>query len=748
MSYDGYNYPPYFQQASDNGRSHETFSAQSQANAPYYRQPQQAVNSHEVPPPSRRDSDVHMEQNYNNFNAARLYSAGEQHHFGPPHSEAHSYNTNTPAYTDTSILRSLAYTSGLGPEQHHFGPPHSQVHSYNTNTPAYTDTSILGSLAYASGLGPEQHPLGPPRSEVHSNNATTAAYTDTSTPGSLAYASGLGAEQTGRSALARRDSPLTGSTMNPGRSQSATTTTTTSTVGQPTTFSTSNEHRHSPCSEALHGEPYAPTAKPAIHRRPSSSTTSRKTLWPQNKKMALATAAKIALTSAPINVGKKISSQEIFQLLDQNPSYNKVCESLEARGFMLDRRHFARLLLAAVSDVSPGTPSYTPVEGSPQNAYQIGCSSEPTRQPSSALAVGSSQSDIQTIGAPPSDESLKPHSNSFDPPHQSISPFREERLQANMDRLPPNGHITLGQPSLINGSPASSPTLDFRPVSAVHPKRADPSPHALHKQQIKEEMARKRNFSEIVDLTQLSEDEPEQDHVIRPRLGTQTEMQTNLSDNTHLHSPTVDKIPAPYLAEQQLTRDQAEHEQILGNIPATRTKHLTTTTNGDIDLSHFRYAKNSSLQRGLSMVPNIVQPMDKNNALRRSTYNAKTIARDVLIAAGHHLKDKPLNWHLYPLLKNFRHVNYGSDLSTFNWDLVDPVEKTDPMNIVTEGNDADDEGDITQVEQDSSVQTPMRRHLTRVALTTGGDNGVVSVGKTTCSLWHLTCPCAMLTCDH
>ena len=743
MSYDGYNYSPYFQQASDSGRSQQTLSPQSQANGPYYRQPQQAVDSHSyasqqmqyrVPAPPRRDLDVHMEQNHNNFNAARLHSAREQHHFGPPHSE---------------------------------------VHSYNTNTPAYTDTSTLGRLAYASGLRPEQHPFGPPRSEVHSYNATTAAYADIPTLGSLAYASGLEAEQTGRSAPVRRDSPLTGSTTNPGRSQSAITTTRTSTVGQPTTFSISNEQHHSSCSEAVHGEPNAPTAKPAIHRRPSSSTTSQQTLWPQSKKVALATAAKVALTSAPVNVGKKISSQEILQLLDQNLSYNKLCENLEARGFILDRWHFARLLLAVVSDVSPGALSRTPIKGSPQNAYQIECSSEPTRQPSSALAVGSSHSGIRTLGAPPSAESLKPHSNSFDPPHQSVLPFREERLQASMDRLPPNSHITLHQPSLVNGSPTysgpgisfnnpnvASPARNFRPVSAVQSKRAGPSPHALHEQhhgeiipklQIKEKMARNTNFSEIVDLTQLSEDEHEQNLVKRPELSTQTEMQRDLSDNVHLHNPTLNKISVPYSAEHQMTRDKAGHERILGNIPAPRTKHtkhLTTTTNGGTDLPQFRYAKNSSLQRELSKAENIVQPMDKKNALRRSTYNAKTIARDVLVAAGHHLKDKPLNWHLHPLLQNFRHVNYGSDLSTFNWDLVDPFEKTDSMNILTEGTDADNGGDVTQVEHSSSVQTLMLRHSTRVDLTTGDDNGVVSVGKITCSLWLLTSPCAILTCEH
>ena len=130
MSYNGYSYSPYFQQASENGRSQQAFSIQSQANAPYYRQPQQAVtNSHhyasqqsqyQLPPVSRPGPSVYTEQQYNNTDTARgsrLHSGRDQQPFSPSHTEVHSYNANTAAYTDTSALGSLAYASGLGAEQ-------------------------------------------------------------------------------------------------------------------------------------------------------------------------------------------------------------------------------------------------------------------------------------------------------------------------------------------------------------------------------------------------------------------------------------------------------------------------------------------------------------------------------------------------------------------------------------------------------------------------------------------------------
>ena len=711
--------------------------------------------------------------------------------------------------------------------------------------------------------------------------------------------------------------------------------------------------------------PDTPIVKPAVPMRASSSTASGKTIWPENKKMALATAAKIALTSAPVNAGKKISSHEIHQLLDQNPSYTELCEHLEARGFVLDRGHFARLLLSAVPDVNPGTPSHAPSGSFPQNAHRIGSPPETGHHSPLALPAGSSQSEIQAPGAPPSPETLQTHSTSYDPPRRSISLSEGERVQApqtsatpqtgrvqairdslhpylsrhdsprprgrpRKDGLPPrqqtearqngdpatpsvtmkqslptqvavsanakdlstfapgqlsaptqpssveipattahivtnahvatntqasvlkdppqqprqsqehaivknahvslptrrlplpgpsssgsstpsgfgvlkltntfisqpniarqsahasatstyplapasrstsqhdppaglphsrlpngnlqvsanpqNGHIILRRSPLVNSAPMYSapdlvldnlntapPVRDFRPVPSARNKRTGPSPHALRQQNqgetipkalTKEEMARKRNFSDIVDLTQLSEDDDEQHRAKRPRPGTESEMKRAPSDNIHPHTPALDIGPA----KQQVTRNPAVRERLLGNFSAPRSEH-TVTTNSNIDLSQFKYAsKDQLVQREVLKIAAVIQPMDKKNAMRRSTYNAKTIARDVLIAAGHHPKEKALNWHLLPLEKNFRHVNYGSDLSTFNWDLVDPVQQVISVDTATE--DADDEGAVSQTEQGPAVRTPIRRHSTRVALLSGGDNEVVSLGKT------------------
>ena len=46
------------------------------------------------------------------------------------------------------------------------------------------------------------------------------------------------------------------------------------------------------------------------------------------------------------------------------------------------------------------------------------------------------------------------------------------------------------------------------------------------------------------------------------------------------------------------------------------------------------------------------------------------MARDILIAAGRHPQERPLNAHIASLLG--KHIDLDSDLSTFDWDAIDP----------------------------------------------------------------------------
>lgn len=91
-------------------------------------------------------------------------------------------------------------------------------------------------------------------------------------------------------------------------------------------------------------EPDKPPNLSASHQAPKGGT-----IWPQGNKRALAEAARAALTSGGLNASRAISVDEIVTLLNQNPSYTELCESLERKGFIIDRGHFARILLSAVA---------------------------------------------------------------------------------------------------------------------------------------------------------------------------------------------------------------------------------------------------------------------------------------------------------------------------------------------------------------------------------------------------------------
>lgn len=154
----------------------------------------------------------------------------------------------------------------------------------------------------------------------------------------------------------------------------------------------------------------------------------------------------------------------------------------------------------------------------------------------------------------------------------------------------------------------------------------------------KENNARKRSYGEIVDLTQDISDEEFERRRPKPRI------------------------------------DYIHHGQFLD--PATSGPPSSIATSGSgaeqtRNLDQFRYKSSTGKEHLWS--EKMIEPMNKRkDALRRSTYNPKTIARDILLASGRHPTMAPLNQHLEILREKFQSVTWDSDLSTFRWDLVDP----------------------------------------------------------------------------
>lgn len=191
----------------------------------------------------------------------------------------------------------------------------------------------------------------------------------------------------------------------------------------------------------------------------------------------------------------------------------------------------------------------------------------------------------------------------------------------------------------------------------------------------KKEMAKKRTFAEIIDLTQHVSDDDE-------NINSENSVKPTKNSHSHLR-PEMNSAPM--------------------------------TDEENMDHSKFKYALS---QRDLLHSETIIRPMNKrHDALRRDNYNAKTIARDILVASGKHPFMVPLNFHLDILRKKFRHVDNNSDLTTFKWDLVDPG----PPKITDDTvNDADDEGGALNVVNSDGQQV-------RIAAATDDDD-VIMIG--------------------
>ena len=332
------------------------------------------------------------------------------------------------------------------------------------------------------------------------------------------------------------------------------------------------------------------------------------TLWPQEKRKSLAEAAVKALNANPANIDKKTTVQMIHDLLEQNPSYIDLCTMLEHRGLVLHRSQFARSLLSNVPDLA-----------SPQQRTELG------PKPHSANPLASF---------------VKPAVGTPAPKWQSFMNDGDTKAEVNFSQQ----SARFNTPSRLDGTTQSKPGNARLHVPA--PQAPTPKPGS------KEAMARKRDFAELVDLSQLSDDE---DYVMPSKKPRTEEAEPKREvfqtiDNEgflpHLTAPSnSNTIPSPSQAfvpsnTQPLQFNPNQSQPLIAPAPPAKPKTTLATK------------------------------INKNEALRKSYYDPKTIARDILIAAGRHPTERPLNAHMAGLLN--KHIDIDSDLATFDWDAVDP----------------------------------------------------------------------------
>ena len=172
----------------------------------------------------------------------------------------------------------------------------------------------------------------------------------------------------------------------------------------------------------------------------------------------------------------------------------------------------------------------------------------------------------------------------------------------------------------------------------------------------KAEMARKRSFSEIVDLTLGESDDEDQGPAERPRLPELT--------NGH----TLPNEPA------RLANGAVPLSKSLDPVGMPRDSRPGTFGGTERTLEELVNAKERgeplTAREQLRLAP-IAQPLDPKK-FKKMPFNPKTFARDLMISRGTHPTEKPLNWHLEILKDRFLYINDDTDLDTIRWDLLDP----------------------------------------------------------------------------
>lgn len=464
---------------------------------------------------------------------------------------------------------------------------------------------------------------------------------------------------------------------------------------------------------------------PHIHITPKETI-----IWPVDYWQTISTIAFTVLNSLPENYGKIISAKDIHDMLNFNPSYVELCDMIARLGFKFDRGRFAQTLLSRINWDSTktadhpvvNTPDWQIVNAVPDSTHQIGAymKSSPSEKTKAPVAgqTPSSMNKTSNINPAPSDvkntlnSSRKQHVGQPTlPPTKCKSPYIVPVAPMGQSIIRPhiiqlsNLNNSLASASRRPASASSSPcneTGRLKPVAPSQTPRwvadmddqrvprlesADAKkgsishignkglagnihrPNKLTTQSLltKEMAARKRTFAEIVGLTMEQSDDNSELRSTKIRRGDNTNRTANpaspITDNV-IGESLVQGIPAT-------AADSSHLQQLQQGEAAVAFAKAPSTTPNFIGPAEF---SKQLLSNSFEPFKDIVKPISKSRALRKSRYDPKTIARDILISTSTHPIQRGLNWHLEPLKLVFTSVNNNSDLATFRWDIVDPSE--------------------------------------------------------------------------
>ena len=337
------------------------------------------------------------------------------------------------------------------------------------------------------------------------------------------------------------------------------------------------------------------------------------TMPPQAQRTSLAKSVIRYLKAGPRNLTLNIDELEVWDFLDRNPNYIALCQWLEGKDFKFDRARLARSLLETNPGI--GISKQGPQPPQSQNVLQTQARTQiPAAIPATCNIPEANE-------GPPFTNGASSHIN----PKTSLQRFGNATSLKHRRNTPLVSHVKSR-------------------LSVPSSKVPAPTPGS------KEHMARKRDFNDLIDLTE----EEDEDHIViekRPRL----------------QSSSPDPIASFTQLSQTAPQSQSSLVIFSSTTPQSMIPRNVTPLKFDIHAPESLPEEPKPLKSSKVM---LAKKLNKAEALRRSYYDPKTVARDILISTGNHPTERPLNAHLASLLGT--HIELDSDLSTFQWEDIDP----------------------------------------------------------------------------
>lgn len=477
---------------------------------------------------------------------------------------------------------------------------------------------------------------------------------------------------------------------------------------QAQTQATDNQAPKPTNSEIKPSQPRANAAPEATAATSSSvpkppAPKSKATVWPENRKKQLAEAASNLLEKMPEHQGRTIPATDIARILDGNPSYLELCTEIESRGFKLNKSTFAKALLQAVPDVNKGKPSAAPppplqsAPFTPVNSSATATSNTAPTDQQQRNTLGDAENRLMSgetlVGSKGSRARKQQQAESQSQPN-GVAPSHVDPRLEGLDAVKQYNETAPNEvqetPDKVTSPNASEKKKRKRlSISKASATPAPPTPVT------KEDKARKRTFGDLVDLTQLSDDgagpptkragseangiganpeKPTSQHYVPSLHTTQPGLQHTYRPLGYAPQVPGMGTPQPHRPQQQRPLPpQAQPPQGF-RPPFSQPGHLLNYPQPSYpppkpNVQPPKPAHGIPRNHPLIDIPT-GEKISRSKALRRSTYNHKTIARDVLLACGRHPDMRHLNAHL-DILHNLK-VNNDTDLSTIRWDLIDP----------------------------------------------------------------------------